>query len=769
MKKAFISHSSIQKEFVNNVAALIGHDNLCVDMLCFEPGMELNKVIKESIASANLFVIFFSSESLSSTWVEDELRYVRPLIKEKKIAFCPFIIDDKIKWNDVPDWVSDYLTETIINPFIVANIIKRRIRELVYKSIPYLKQKEELFEGRGTDMEKMKTVYYEKDGLRAVVISGIKHVGRKKFAKHFIQNELISTTRCFYEPAIINLEEYESVDAFCLYLNDFLREYTREETLGIIAKGEKETVEFCVTLLNKWHTLKQSLIIIDNRSIVKQDGDISHWFILLINHSELLPAVHLLVVSAINPKAMLMTREQHLMSHTLSALNLSSLQTLFRKYASICSVNISIPKVEEIIKQLSGYPAQVYNIVDLIKEEGVDFAIKNLPDIQRIYDTDFIKAINLFKYREDSLLLLNILSNIEFMSVEDLSRIYKGEHFDEIIFELRNYSFYETIGSCGEYIRLSPIVNDYINRQRIPLPQEYKEALRKYSRKSFDDLDKETVNLSEYLYALKERLKTNPRAIPSKYLMPSLTLKAMRDNYTQHNYQTVISLAESVIYNRDVTIYEDIKRDYYYWYCLALAREQNSVFFEVVSFFDSNSYPSLFLRGFYCRMQKNLQQAQVFYERAIAVRGVKGDNRFKAEHELVIVYMMQESYDLALDLAQKCYMRNSANTYFIEAYFRCLVKSAHPDIDELKNLIEDMGDSLDQQKDIKKITMEVEYLFYIEHKFDKAIKHIRTVFANHNSQRELIYPIKVLHEICKKQDCISMKVSILKEYGYHDE
>lgn len=769
MIKAFISHSSAQKDFVKNVADLIGHDNLLFDIQCFEPGIELNTTIKEHISNANLFIIFFSKEALISTWVEDELHYVRPLIKENKVAFCPFIIDDKVEWRNLPDWVSDYLTESVINPFVVANIIKRRIRELVYMKNSYLKQKEELFEGRGTDMEKIKTAYYEKDGLRAVIISGIKHVGRKKFAKYFIQNELIGKTRYYFEPAIINLGEYESVDAFSLYLNDFLREYTREEVLNIIKKGEKETVDFCISLLNKWHTLKQSLIIIDNRSIVRQDGDISHWFLLLINHSELLPAVHFLIVSALNPKAMLMAQEQHLMSHTLLALNLNSIRTLFRKYATLRSVKIPVSKVEEITKRLSGYPAQVYNVVDLIKTEGLEFAINNLPDIQRIYDTDFIKAINLLKYKEESLLLLNILSNVEFMSMEDLSTLYKGKHFSEIILELRNYSFYETIGSCGEYIRLSPIVNDYINRQRIPLSQEYKEAMRRYSSKSFSELDKETVNLSEYLYTLKERLRTNPRAIPAKYLMPSLTLKAMIDNYTQHNYPTVISLAESVIYNRDVTIYEDIKRDYYYWYCLALAREQKQEFFNVVTFFDVNSYPSLFLRGFYCRMQKNLPQAQNFYKQAIKARGVRGDNRFKAEHELVIVYMMQDDYDSALDLAQKCYARNRANTYFIEAYFRCLVKSAHPDIDELNNLIEDMGDSLDQQKDIKRKTMEAELLYYIEQKFDKAIKCIKVVLANHNPQRELIYPIKVLHEICKKQDCIQMKTSILKDFGYHDE
>lgn len=191
MKKAFLSHSSAQKDFVCKVADLIGHDHLRFDMQCFEPGMELNKAIKENIDNADLFVIFFSKEALESAWVEDELRYVRPRIKDKRMAFCPFIIDDRTKWSDVPEWVSDYLTETVINPFIVANIIKRRIRELVYESIPYLFQKEELFEGRGTDMEKMKTAYYEKEGLRAVIVSGIKHVGRKKFAKNFIQNELI--------------------------------------------------------------------------------------------------------------------------------------------------------------------------------------------------------------------------------------------------------------------------------------------------------------------------------------------------------------------------------------------------------------------------------------------------------------------------------------------------------------------------------------------------------------------------------------------------
>lgn len=179
--KIFISHSSAQKSFVDEMAKWLKRDSLIVDMYCFESGQQLTSVIKKSIDSCALFVVLFSKEALMSPWIEDELNYVRKRVKEKTVRFRPFIIDENVKWNDseIPDWVSQYITDEIKKPFIVANIIKRNWRELIYDNNEELQQREDLFEGRGSDMQNLTTEYNAHDGVRAIILSGLPHIGRK--------------------------------------------------------------------------------------------------------------------------------------------------------------------------------------------------------------------------------------------------------------------------------------------------------------------------------------------------------------------------------------------------------------------------------------------------------------------------------------------------------------------------------------------------------------------------------------------------------------
>lgn len=764
--KIFISHSSAQKSFVDEMAKWLKRDSLIVDMYCFESGQQLTSVIKKSIDSCALFVVLFSKEALMSPWIEDELNYVRKRVKEKTVRFRPFIIDENVKWNDseIPDWVSQYITDEIKKPFIVANIIKRNWRELIYDNNEELQQREDLFEGRGSDMQNLTTEYNAHDGVRAIILSGLPHIGRKKFAQRFISNEFHNDSRRYYEPPMIYLDEYDSIDAFALNLNDLLREHSYDEIENIVAKGESEVVKLCVNLLNKMCEYKHRILILDNRSIVKYDGEMKHWLLKIVNNSELVPATHIIIITPINPKPLAISKESHIISYPLSSLDRNSMFTLLKKYARIKGLSMPKQDMDFFVGKLSGYPLQAYNVVDAIVKQDIDYAKQEIESIQKIYDSDFVKSLKLLTYYEESLDLLNFLSNLESISIDTLKRIYPYDHFKEVINDMRRFGLLEFFGTCGEYFRLSPIVADYVNRQKLPLSENYKNAMYK-EVKEINNLDVSIVNLSDYLFQVKQDIQKHPDAISPKKIMPSITLKIMVEEYNKGNYESVIKLAEKILNNPLTSSYSDILRDYHYWYCLALARIQNQKFFKVVEYFEYKSYSSFFLRGFYCRHQNNLEQAQKYYEKALEMKTRRGA-RSKAEHEMVIVYMMQGNYDQALDLACKNYRSAPNNPYHIEAYFRCLVKSKNPDTDDLVNMIEDMGDTLDAYKNVKSETMLAEYDYYINHDFTKAIEQLKQICTQRLDSHHVRYAIEALNEICKRQDCMEMARSIMKGCGY---
>ena len=99
------------------------------------------------------------------------------------------------------------------------------------------------------------------------------------------------------------------------------------------------------------------------------------------------------------------------------------------------------------------------------------------------------------------------------------------------------------------------------------------------------------------------------------------------------------------------------------------------------------------------------------------------------------------------------------NTYQIEAYFRCLVKSPHPDKDMLNTLIASMEKSYAKDKEVLLTSMNAEYEYYIRYDFSKAVK-ILNISLKESMHR---YTERTLKEICKRQDAMSVYNAIIKE------
>lgn len=89
MLKAFLSHSSAQKTFVEKVAQILGQDNCFLDNKTFESGMQTIEEIIKAIGKSSIFVFFISKEALESQWVKDELSNVREYVDDGVIRFCP--------------------------------------------------------------------------------------------------------------------------------------------------------------------------------------------------------------------------------------------------------------------------------------------------------------------------------------------------------------------------------------------------------------------------------------------------------------------------------------------------------------------------------------------------------------------------------------------------------------------------------------------------------------------------------------------------------
>ena len=132
MAKAFLSHSSKDKEIVRKVATQLGNKNSVLDEISFEPGTTPLEQIFSELESSDIFVLFISDSSLDSPWVKKEINRAKSHLSEDIIdRIIPIIIDEKIDYSDprIPKWIGKpYNLKFINNEVIILNKIRQALK-----------------------------------------------------------------------------------------------------------------------------------------------------------------------------------------------------------------------------------------------------------------------------------------------------------------------------------------------------------------------------------------------------------------------------------------------------------------------------------------------------------------------------------------------------------------------------------------------------------------------------------------------------------------
>lgn len=81
MAKAFLSHSSSDKNLVRKIASLLGIQRCVLDENSFEPGARTLDEIFRELDESDVFVLFISDKALNSEWVQTTLWCILQLFR----------------------------------------------------------------------------------------------------------------------------------------------------------------------------------------------------------------------------------------------------------------------------------------------------------------------------------------------------------------------------------------------------------------------------------------------------------------------------------------------------------------------------------------------------------------------------------------------------------------------------------------------------------------------------------------------------------------
>lgn len=754
MIKTFISHSSVQKQFAKNLVELLGRDLCYLDCYDFRPADKTMDEIYKCIDKSTFFVLLISKESLKSEWVEIEVKKAVSNMERNRLKrFLPYIIDERVTINDIPEWITKeecFNLKYFRSPQVVKKDIKEKIRNIIWSDNPKIRERETFFVGRNKEIDSFQNYIYSARAseYRAVIISGRKGVGKTRFAKHCL-SQLGATIES--DPYQVSLSNKNGIEDFIIQLNSLQDLFSKEELENRLSGDKPTKVNTAVMLLNEVYKFNDYLFVYDNMSCVLPTQNITEWLIDVVSNEDLNNHIGLFILSRITPKTFVSVRYKELIHIPLLPLDREDRKKFFFKCAQVYDL-AQIPKTdaEFFINRLVYSPYQLEEAVKAISSHGLMRTKRDIDSFVQFADIDVRPIIEHFS-TIGFINILILLSKVEFLSIEVLDKVFETDGVDmqQFVTESLSFGIIELFGYGDEFVRLDHSLADYIQRNRMVLPQDVKSCFEEIIENSLADSSDITEDVSIYLYETRQRILEG-RIDTQFFLIPSVIIKAVIDLYNKRDWVGVITLCDKVLKDAH-NYYDEILRELRYWECLALCRIQDEKrFFDNVRGIDGAD--NFFLKGFYFRNAKDYPSAEKMYNIALE----KNSSLQKAKRELVTVYLARKKYSEALQFAKENYESRPDNTYHIQAYFRCLVRQpslAPEEKRKLESLINDIKRSYSSKKDSLAASMELQYDIYIKRKnpgeiFDK-ISELKKTYPDSVDINRVIDEFNVYQKVKK--------------------
>jgi tetratricopeptide (TPR) repeat protein len=752
MNKAFLSHSSAQKPFVRKVASLLGPVRCTFDEYCFEMGEKILDEIIRKLNITDIFVIFISNEALNSPWVQREIIKADELVKSNKIKqILPILIDssiDPIRDRRIPEWMKEYLLKYVASSQKAFKIIANRLRQLDMETNTIYQAKRNLFIGRHQEKEELENTlnlsiepYY-----KCIFVSGVEGIGRRTFLERSLKENGFVNEKV--DPYVLQMSDRATIDDFLLFLIEKESDVIRESVIkDIVSMNMPQKIEKARVLLQKSISENEYVFIIDNGCIVRPSMQVAEWFSQVIDFEGNVGNFYVSVVSRFRPSQDYLQRHPEYISIAINALSDMEVKVLYNRYSRVLGMRQD-QKHNYVQESLNGIPAQVYYSVEYVHRFGIDQAIRNIENIIDYGDKPVLSIVAMVKKRGTlSFDIFILLCNLKTTSYGMIYNI--AGDTDEVNAELAYFfviGVFSLFGENKEYIEVNNALADYVHRSKMKLRKEYQEKMQQSVEHFIEkqETNAEFTDLSSLYHDIKGALLSN-HELPSSYYLPSFVLNSIAELYNLRQYLPIVRLVDKML--KDASRYDrNTVREFKYWLCQSLARMSNERFMDEVNYF-GNSADYYFLKGFYYRIARNLDEAEDCFLEALD----RNTNHQRSKRELVNVYIMKGDFTKGLSMAKENFDRKKTNPFHVQAYFICLIQEYSRNIDSVKGELDMLMRLIKQISDPKaksiQITMAGEYAYFVERDMRKAIDILEESVSNsHNT-----FSCKVLEDIYRRE------------------
>lgn len=767
MAKVFLSHSSFDKEYVEQIANKFGKDKAIYDTFSFETGEKTFEQILNALNNTDLFVIFLSDNALESKWVKDELHIAIENLNLGKIKqIFPIIIDSKISYKDnrIPLWMTqgkDAINlKPIESPLVAFRKINTKLKELNSKFVDF----DVNYVGHEKELLDFQNRYYSDSSipLTCIIAAGFQGIGRTSF----IQQCLLKTNefKKSYSPILIDFNKNQSIEDLICKLVE--AGYGKESIISLGKLDFDSKINILISQLKQIQDFKEFVIFKDEGGLIVNQ-DIIWWLNKAI--TQIRPELTFGIVSKHHVNSFKLTNADKIFCVDISELDNSNKLRLLQQYAGL-------DRDDAIYFSgcVTGHPIHIKYCARLIEEYGLEETKSKRTHL--LTEFSFRNAIKIldsaletlsYNTEEQRSMFMGYLAFLATYPNVPVSLVLKvnelNENYETIYHNLISLCICQKIGVTKDIVSTSPLICDYFDRNRIKKAKEIEELLNTEFLKFKQDMT--SANLDEYCYSqLDFNFKTliideKHFNFDYKYLYPSVIVRAIIELYNAQKYSKVLELCATTY--KDSQFWDlPLLNTYYYYYCMALAHKRDNKVLTIAhekingeSILDSNQIN--FVIGFYYKFISKYDAALSKFQECIS----NAPNYITARRELVEVYTTLEDYDAAMMYAKKNYTDYPDNPFNIFQYFKCCIHQPSPDTAFIETLLTKLEIYEKSINNSRKFYPEAKTLYYkfIKKDIAKAIDFLTESYYDFDNK---IYFYKNLFDLYEeKQDAVNMKLA----------
>jgi tetratricopeptide (TPR) repeat protein len=678
--RAFLSHSSKDKGLVGDAASLLRPGTYELDSETFDTGLINSQVIIAALRRCDLFCLFLSNASVTSSYVDFETMLGIELLASGKLSrFLVICLDDEAFEKAAANVRYFNIVRKCVDADTAARQIQGQLVSAASESTkyahPFTGRDEELLE-----LEKQVTDH-RRPPSRSIFISGNYGSGRRTVAQKFYERRFPQVGRSF---PVIQLDAFAGLEELYRKVLAALRPTIRSSEIQTRMKAfdianSNEKARLVAQLLNSLLSAREAALVLDAGGVLTDSGQFVPEMNQIVGHLEAKPYPPLIVVAPRMIPQKLRRPEDDVSYVAIRSLKWDASERLISALSRDTEIQLSDSQLKELVKLGDGHPFNIYRMIDEISERGVEPFLANpsqFIDWKHRQSSDYVAKVQFTPCAIQILALLKQLPELDFQSLVSALRLDPAEASDELL-RLANLHVIES--SYGVFC-VSPALRVAIERdRRVSLSSKIEmSAMQTLADSLSVRLEEGTAPIALIDAAVLSSLGSGKiiTGFAAAFLLPSHYVWLAKRHYDQRHWTESIRFASDALQGAGRISSQGLVAACRFL-CLSAARVGDVALFDLginrlqAAAKDDWARSNIeFLKGFNSRLKGNLPEAEAAFRESYKL----SPGNISAAREIAAICLARNNLDEAELFAREAHTHAPTNPYLLDILISVLIR-----------------------------------------------------------------------------------------------